>query len=249
MSCASASTSNPRLGPTSLSVQQIADLREMTGVQHLDVPGSLLVRLLQPGHRFECTSIGPIAGPIDIDEPLADVLGSLPTLTTLNAELHCKDVLFFRQLRELTELVLVRSGWARREEDELVAALQCCTKITRLTLRGQFAFTGQHLEALLPAFPSLSSVDLYALTELESLACFATPSLAASLTSLRLSTLPSCPPIQLTHLFELHSLQSLSIRFLQAAPDAELTAAFRVSSPWFSSLQASFVDEPVLQDD
>lgn len=173
--------------------------------------GDFLGRLLQPGHQFGWTSpptLG-IGSNLCVTEALASALGSLP-LTRLRASLACLDVRFFTQLLQLTDLEL-NQHLPEMDLFAFVQSLRHCAGLTSLSL-SHFELSSLHIEALLPALPRLSRLSLVEMSQLESLRCFDSPPLAASLTSLSMMLLRGCPPTELTHLFGLVSLRSLSHR-------------------------------------
>lgn len=172
--------------------------------------------------------------------PLAAVLGSLPTLSSLHAELRCADASFFAQLMQLSELQLDGrvSGAAPAA---LIGLLRHCSQLIRLSL-ASFPLTSAHLAELLPAFPRLSCVKLQYLSKLESLRCFATPALAKSLSRLELDSLWACPWSELTHLLGLRWLRFLDISFARTDVNREQhQAVFAIPSQRFPMMLSSSV--------
>lgn len=214
---------------------QIRELRALTSVHKLTSPftgqdeAEFYHRMLQPGHACQWTSLGEERA-ITVTAPLAAVLGTVPTLTSLNATLVRGPVQFLAELRALTSVCLAPEGRpflpSKVDPTTLVAALCHCTAITNLRLSG-FGFTAHHLDDLLPAFPRLSSLSLADLPELESLRCLATAALASSLQDLRLSVLPSCSSSAVARLLGLRSLQQLTLTYLWPDMRPRLDPVFR----------------------
>lgn len=217
---------------------QINELRNLSSRHRLQSPyatsgpfaeAKFFTRLLQPGHAIQWTKLGTACDPdrLPITEPLATVLGSLPTLRMLSAKLRCGDVRFFTQLPQLITLDLSGPG-VTANLAELVESLRHCSQLTSLSLT-DFGFTAQHVSALLPAVPQLHDVSLVNLPLLGSLCCFATPALASSLQVMWLGSLPACPSSEVCHLLSLRSLRRLHVRGLLGPGHSEMDSAFRDS--------------------
>lgn len=227
-----------------LTSAQIEELRTLASLHQLSSPYTrraqtdFVVRVLQPGHSLKWTVLGSDLCSIIVTAPLAALLHSLPTLTTLRAEIMCSELQFFAQLPLLTNLDLVES-WTSVDLTDLVRSLRPCTQLTALALR-LFDLASCHMESLLPAFPALASLTLSQLPQLVSLRCFATSALGASLTRLEMRDLPRCPPSEIVHLFGLRSLRTIIIDSLASALNVKQKAEFAAPSARFPLLTARY---------
>lgn len=174
-------------------------------------------------------------------EPLASLLASLSCLVTLSVDIQCSDVGFFSQLTQLTDVSVYGRSAVALDSGALVAALSHCGRIRKLVLFALSKLTDDHLAKLLPSFPQLESFTLHDLCAVESLRFLATPSLAASLTSV-LVALPQCCPSELSHLLSLRSLQVVTVWHLPSPLSAELQAELAVPSKRLPNLRKSSID-------
>ena len=223
-------------GPVSaVSATQIADLCALRSVRHFEHAwtrrgaSTFLVRTLQSGHALNWTTLQWVT----VDEVLAALLGSLSCLTDLSLTLRWSSVHFLSQLLRLTKLVVL-AKWDV-DVDEFVDALALCQQLRSLQL-SDLGWTSEQLSALLSCLPDLSALILHSFPVLESLGCFATPSLAASLTSLDLRGLPACPSGEVAHLGSLRTLQRLILHNLATPLNEQQTALFGKQSQRFPQL-------------
>ena len=148
---------------------------------------------------------------------MEQLLPSMPALSSLQLSMLTQ----LESLRCLSGLALPASltalllHYVLRDypQSDVLQSLQCCSQIQTLDLH-DLVLTSAHMEQLLPVFPRLAKLSLSFLGRMDSLRCFDTPALAASLTHLRLCDLSRCPLSELPHLFGLRSLQKLRIKGL-----------------------------------
>ena len=169
-----------------------------------------LARFLQPPVTARWRDIGFVYA----DEPTAELLLRLPTLTKLDIT-YVRDtahVDFLPQLSQLLSLtlecdkhVLGLRAWYL-PADALLASLLRCTCLTELALA--CGFNSTHWSAL------LGKLSIKQLTirggDLDTLQCFATGPITQSLVELTIEFL-KLPPSELPHLYGLRRLQTLRL--------------------------------------
>ena len=165
---------------------------------------------------------------IHIDDKAAEALESLPTLTGLHVSLDgCSHVRFLVELTQLRtlDLAVKTASKATLTAEALLAGLQSCTGLTSLTL-GNVPLTSAHMCTLLPQLPQLTQLHVARLHQLDSLVCFNSPALVASLTDLSIRDCTEAEAVaELAHLHGLKALQKLALK-RQCALPAELNLLF-----------------------
>ena len=251
-------------GDVVFSDTQIDELRSLAQLHEFDNPYEcndsvqqqrLLRRILQPSHKLQWRRLCVRGEPLMVTDPLlAPLLASLPTLTELSVcfeeergtdangdEIEIPGYVapalsFFLPLRQLTSLSV--SGH-RVDYDELAQSIAGCSQLTSLMV-GNGSIASRHLEAMLPCHPKLATVTLFGCSQgLDSLRCFDSAALSASLTQL---TVKWCFGLsrELHHLLRLRSLVSIEFHG-PLDPKAEHRGAFVKRSERFPHLTHSSV--------
>ena len=239
-------------GNYQLTDQQVDIIRQLallTTLRCARMHSTCLRRVLQPPHRWILKHAPTFFA---LDQAAADCLGSLPTLTALDARL-CSSASFLSNLPLLATLqfdchrLAIRGGGWLLIADDVVQGLSSCKALTDLTLTAPLG--SSQMFALLSRLPSLHTLVLDRMRELESLRCFAGGPAASRLTSL---TLIQCQHfvLHLGNLTYLHSLRNLRKLVLANSFTHPLTNAdierYTPPSPFFPRL--TFFDthrEPV----
>ena len=206
-------------GEGGFSDAQVDELRALPQLQELNVRMTtpLMRRLLPQPHDLQWQQISL---PYPLDDDSGALLPQLPSLTKINDYVWCERFDWLGGLPNLTSAGLWLHKEAHRagRADSLVAGLQCCANIEKLTLNRFVDLTAAHLANLLPRLPRLRELWLENLL-VDSLAFLSQPPMTRQLSKLWLT---SCRRLPLAEVRHVHALCGLEDLMLSGSFDAPM---------------------------